>query len=320
MAKISVIIPAKSEKSDLKKVLYSLLNQNFQDFEILVISDKDIKISLNDPKIRNIRTDNPENIPELLNESIKYINSDLVCFLNQEDLLLYNALELRYIEFLKNHDLTACYGLGFDSDLSYEIKKNQNYEYFFREEKALPENSINSVLCGDIFPSVSSLMIKTKAFRKLEYNTSLDIVYAWDFFIRLFEYYKGNIIQINEPVYISRELNAAIAGNKRKYFINCLKESTKVLDIYFSGQNNSEKLNLDKYYCYKSLYYSFLFLLIEYFPFSYLSRIHLLVLYFQKNSELEGRLFDLQFLSMLLNSLIIAGKEIRTDKKLQDSL
>lgn len=41
---ISVIIPTKGDRSSLKEVLKSLINQQIKDFEILIISDKDIDV------------------------------------------------------------------------------------------------------------------------------------------------------------------------------------------------------------------------------------------------------------------------------------
>jgi|GEM_PF-3394745 len=312
MAKINVIIPYKTSGTDINKTVYSVLNQNFQDFEVLVISDNDVSLPP-DKKLKNIKLNGKHNIPQLLNFGIKYSNSGLICFLNPNDLLLYNALKLRYEKFLQHPTIAACYGFGIDTDIDYKVKYNQSYEYFINYKPDLPENSIRTVLSGDISISVSSLMLRRDIFDGAWFNPFLKNAYTWDFIIRLFNRYEGEICQISDPVYISREEEYSIKHNNQKYFIEYLKESNYILDAFFNSTETSDKLKNLNLECFKNLYSYMFYILIEYFPLNFWLRFYLLISYLKKNRQLDNKLIDLWFIAALINSLSVSKKQLLSE-------
>ncbi|MDD3014052.1 MAG: glycosyltransferase family 2 protein [Candidatus Gastranaerophilales bacterium] len=313
MAKISVIIPFKNSDADIKKVVYSVLNQNFQDFHLLIVTDEDINIPFNN-KISIIKLNNEYNTSQLLNIGIKQSNSDYICFLGPNDLLLYDALKLRYEEFQRNKSLIACYAFGIDTDFDYQIKQNQNYEYFTQKNVNLPENNIKAVLSGAINLSVSSFMIKKEVFKNIEFNPLLKTTYVWDFIIRLFNNYEGEICQIFDPVYISSEEEYNIRQNNQKYFIEYLKESNYILDNFFNNLELTDKFKDLNLQCFKNLYSYMFFILVEYFPYNFWLRFYLLVSYLKKNKQFDNKLMDFWFIGILINSLTVAKKNFLTKK------
>jgi len=313
MAKISVIIPVKNPASDIKKVVYSVLNQNYQDFQLLIVTNDDINLPFNN-KISVIKFTNEYNTPQLLNLGVKQSNSEYICFLNPNDLFLYNALKLRYEKFQKNSNPIACYGFGIDTDINYQVKKNQNYEYFTKKDVNLPDNDIKTALSGDINLSISSLMVKKEVFENIEFNTYLKTTYVWDFIIRLFNNYESRICQILDPIYISSEEEYNIVYNNQKYFIEYLKESNYILDNFFNNSQVSDKFKDLNIQCFKNLYSYMFYILIEYFPHNFWLRFYLLISYLKKNKQFENKLIDFWFIATLINSLTIAKKHILTKK------
>lgn len=314
MAKISVILPLKNPDADLKKVVYSVLNQNFQDFHLFIIANNDINFSLGD-KISLIKLTGDYHISQLLNFGIKYADSEYICFLNPNDLLLYNALKIRFDEFQKNNKLVACYGFGIDTDIDYQVKQNQNYEYFTDQNTSLPKNNIKTVLSGDMNLSISSLMLRKNIFENIElFNPYLKTTYSWDFIIKLFANYENEICQIKDPIYISREEECSIKQNNQKYFVEYLKESTCILDNFFNDLELTEKLKELKFQCFKNLYSYMFFILVEYFPYNFWLRFYLLISYLKKNQEFDNKLVEVWFISLLLNSLTLAKRNYLSGK------
>lgn len=206
-------------------------------------------------------------------------------------------MSLRFSELVKNRELIGCYGLSIDIDLNYEVKNNQNYEYFFNN-LLLPDNSYKSLLSGEMMLPISCLLVKKDVLADIQFNTKLNFTYDWEFLLKLFQKYEDKICQIKEPVCISRNEDVLYGKSKKSFFIKYLNELLKILDKFFSDENSDiQQIKCDTY---KKFYYYFLYILSEYFPHSYLLKIYLLSSYLEKNSSLGNNLFDFGFISLLL--------------------
>ena len=117
MALVSVIIPYFEKKSFIQKTLTSVLNQTFQDFEIILIYDDEnkddlvyIKKILNqNPKVKII--DNNRNLGAGLSRNIGIGKSSgsIIAFLDADDYWVPERLE-KQINFMmkKNYKFTFC--------------------------------------------------------------------------------------------------------------------------------------------------------------------------------------------------------------------
>ena len=117
MALVSVIIPYFGKKNFIKKTLTSVLNQSFQDFEIILIYDDEnkddlvyIKKILNqNPKVKII--DNNRNLGAGLSRNIGIGKSSgsIIAFLDADDYWVPERLE-KQINFMmkKNYKFTFC--------------------------------------------------------------------------------------------------------------------------------------------------------------------------------------------------------------------
>ena len=130
MALVSVIIPYFRKKSFIQKTLTSVLNQTFQDFEIILIYDDEkkddlvyIKKILNqNPKVNII--DNNRNLGAGLsrNIGIRKSSGSIIAFLDADDYWVPERLE-KQINFMmeKNYKFTFC---------NYKKKKWQRNQCF----------------------------------------------------------------------------------------------------------------------------------------------------------------------------------------------
>ncbi len=58
MAEVSIIIPTKNRPDLLNRAIISVLNQTYEDWELFIINDSDIAVSMNSSDARIHQTDN----------------------------------------------------------------------------------------------------------------------------------------------------------------------------------------------------------------------------------------------------------------------
>jgi len=112
--KISVVLPVYNVANYLRKCLDSLVNQTFKDFEVICVNDGSTDMSLgilegyslSDSRFKIINQDN-QGLSGARNTGIKEVQGDYILFVDSDDWLEENALELLYQHVS-----------GFDSDIT----------------------------------------------------------------------------------------------------------------------------------------------------------------------------------------------------------
>jgi len=100
---ISVIIPVYNQEKYLGKCILSVLSQSFLDFEVILVNDGSTDRSLNISQ-KYARKDSRVSIVNKPNEGVAYARKDgflkakgeYICFLDSDDYLAPNALEILY--------------------------------------------------------------------------------------------------------------------------------------------------------------------------------------------------------------------------------
>ncbi len=110
MSKVSVIIPTYNRSGLLCSAIISVLNQTFQDFEIIVVDDcsrdntPDVVRKLNNKKIKYIRNKTNKGEAVARNTGIMNSDSEYIAFLDDDDEWLPEKLTLQ-VDLLKNSSL-----------------------------------------------------------------------------------------------------------------------------------------------------------------------------------------------------------------------
>lgn len=116
MKKISCIVPVYNVEKHLSKCLDSILSQTFNDFEIIIIDDGstdnsgDIldKYYNNNQQCTIIHQIN-KGLSQARNEGLKYAKGEYILFLDSDDWIEKNMLELLYNKAIENNDdITIC--------------------------------------------------------------------------------------------------------------------------------------------------------------------------------------------------------------------
>ena len=132
---ISIIIPCFNSGDTLERTINSINNQTWKNKEIIVVndgsSDKDTLKIINkikdDPKIRVINQENL-GLPSARNQGVKYANGGLFYFIDSDDWLELDALELMYEVYkLNNYNGYVFSDIILEGKINKIIKKEYNF-------------------------------------------------------------------------------------------------------------------------------------------------------------------------------------------------
>lgn len=160
---ISVIIPYYKKKNFIEDTLKSIINQTYQNFEIIIVDDelslesKQVlqKVLKLDKRIKIIL--NNKNIGAGLsrNKGIEISNGDYICFCDSDDLWKHTKLE-KQLEFMKNSNLAFSF-------TSYEIINLENKKI---KKNRIAKNKLNfNDLINSCDIGLSTVMIQKKVFK-----------------------------------------------------------------------------------------------------------------------------------------------------------
>lgn len=116
-AKISVIMPVYRAEKYVEEAVNSILNQSFQDFELLIIDDKggdnsvDIVRSIHDSRIRVLENDRNRGIAYATNVGLSHAQGKYIALMDDDDIAMKDRLQLEY-DYLEGHPDIDVVGAG----------------------------------------------------------------------------------------------------------------------------------------------------------------------------------------------------------------
>jgi len=164
---VAVIIPCYNSSKYIRKTLDSVLNQNYKDLEIVAIDDGSTDVTRKIlesylPKIRILSHPNNANLGAAtsLNLGINETKSDLIAFLDSDDIWHPNKLKEQVKIFQKYSDVGLVYTNG------YVIDENDHILYKLFPDDFQEENIPREILLKCYIKTPSSVMIKKEIFEK----------------------------------------------------------------------------------------------------------------------------------------------------------
>lgn len=121
---VTVIIPTYKRADYIKRAIDSVLNQTYQDFELIIVDDNNpntqerkdleqvIEKYVNNPKIKFIQHDKNKNGAVARNTAIKLAKGEYITFLDDDDFYLKNRLEILVKALEENLQYNAAYTGG----------------------------------------------------------------------------------------------------------------------------------------------------------------------------------------------------------------
>lgn len=234
--KISVIIPVYNTESYLEKCINSILDQTFKNIELIIINDnstdnscKIIETFLNkNNNIKYINNKKNKGVSNCRNQAIKICTGEYILFVDSDDYLEKNMLEIMYNEAFKNNlDIVMCgYFLDYkDGSIQNKII-NLDDNFIYNGYEILSEilhhkNGVTGHSCNKLF---KSSIIKNN---NIEYPINIRIYEDIVFLCRLFPYCKR--IKIIKKVlyhYVQRSNSSVKSINK-----NLISDTEEVVKL-----------------------------------------------------------------------------------------
>ena len=245
MKKVSVIINCHNGEKYLKKCISSIINQKYQNFEIIFFdnfsSDNSKKIAIDFKEKRLKYFFNEKKIPlyQARNKALKKTTGEIIAFLDVDDWWDKNYLNSRKNAFNnKNYDIF--YNNVF---IFYENKKR----YVKYKNYHLPSGKIHNSLSKDYFIIISGLIVRKEVFSKIgKFNPNFNIIGDFDFVMRASKVFSFHAFNLPLTFYRIHQNNYSKMNSEIffKEFYQWYKNQKKTNDQNFIENKNYYKKKL----------------------------------------------------------------------------
>lgn len=251
--KVSVLIPCYNAEKFIFSTVSSVLNQTYQDFEIIIVNDgchdntENIVKSFNDSRIVYIYQENA-GPSAARNKGIKNASGDYIAFLDADDFWYPEKLKKQMKVFDENPNINIVYNATITEEegtLKTHIDKYRNYP--------TKEDFMRYLLCN-MFTISSSVVIKKSALYEAGlFNEDIKPAEDWDLWMRLaknhnFYYIDEVLVKLFRP-----QTSLSRSGS----IDNMKKNHLAILDKFFNIPENNKLYEKMKGEAYAHQYFMF---------------------------------------------------------------
>jgi glycosyltransferase involved in cell wall biosynthesis len=254
LSKVSVVVPIYNAGKTLDKCITSIRKQTLGDIEIVLVNDGSTDNSLDicnkySKKDKRIVLINKKNEGCIVSrrKGVKASSSEYVMFVDADDWIDKNTVEILYYEAVQNHlDITVCNMYKVIGNKSFVKQKNDSV--YFKEDKIYTREEIKDKLVvaylhGHPFPAnlfaklyKRNLLISSGKYLERIYFLGEDLYYNLEMLL------KANKVKvIDKPLYYYRA-----GGNTSKYMsymfddmVNGYKIQKEVIEEYYRDSKQS---------------------------------------------------------------------------------
>jgi len=234
--RISVIIPTYNRAHLIGRAIKSVLNQTYQDFEIIVVDDgstdntEEVVKSFNDARISYIRHEKNKGEAAARNTGIEAAKKEYIAFQDSDDESFPQRLE-KQIKIFENESQKI--GLVYSDMISIDEKGKKHYvkpAEFNPKDKFIYKKALNyeRVCIG-----IGTSLIRKSCFGVAGFfDEKIPYFVDADFFIRLSKYFY--FYHISEPLINFYRMNYDSDENLNKSLKNLIISRKLILKKYFS--------------------------------------------------------------------------------------
>ena len=243
---ISIIVPVYNAKHNLHRCIESILNQSFQDFELILVNDgsKDESLDIckefekQDKRITVIDKENG-GVSSARNAGLKLIRGKYVMFCDSDDIIHPQWCELLLAAYTKN-TLVMCKDETFYDDRALRINtkdKNETEEYSYISKKDFIFHQSDGVW-SPVLKIYESSIIKEY---NLRFPVELSLGEDLSFILQYLSVIKGEIKVLDKVLYFYRVDDTETLSKKAPSLEQCeLFNSVLNKYLYDFGQKNQE--------------------------------------------------------------------------------
>jgi len=240
---VSVVIPVYNSEKYIDDCILSVLNQTYQNVEIIVVDDKSTDssaeiIKLYAKKESNIKTiflSYNLGVGNARNEGLKFCNGDYILFLDSDDWLSSNYIEkMVYSMEFNNSDVAIANVIDY-----YTNQISANYRYNFCDSHTIDNHYAFKLLSRSIgnnfyiTPMVGSKVIRKHLFKNKELKFLTNSSYEDDYFsfILFLNAKKISIVSEAKQYYRQREnsITHQFSKNRINELLDCFNTLKKIL-------------------------------------------------------------------------------------------
>lgn len=203
--KISVVTASYNYQDYIKDTIQSVLNQTYQDWELIIIddcsTDNSVEVikSFKDPRIKLFINEKNIGLKETVQRGIKKASGEWIVFLESDDIITPDNIEKK-VKIAKqfpevNLIFNDCEFFGDEERISTVHNSLKKTRKILREKKYPAKMFYNFYLSNKIF-TFSSVMAKLDDLLKIDFNTEIDALLDWWLWVQMA--YRGKFYYIPE--------------------------------------------------------------------------------------------------------------------------
>lgn len=258
--KVSVIINFHNGEKYLINSIKSVLDQEYQDYELILWDNnstdnsKEIIKKFNDKRIKYYHNSKKVPLYEARNMAIKKSDGDLIAFLDCDDWWEKNYLSSREKNF-ENPDFDYFY-----CNTNFFFEKNKKYQLY--KKFNLPKGKIFDQLAKDYFIIISGVIFRKKVFENSYFNEKYSIIGDYDFLMRIskkfnahsnnqpllnYRLHDKNFLKLNSKMYYQEYKDWYHKNLNDNFFFkkkNLFEKKLKNLEISYLIKNQNKDFNI----------------------------------------------------------------------------
>ena len=231
LPKICVIVPVYNVEEYLAKCLDSVINQTYKNLEIICVNDGSTDSSAKildeyakkDCRIKIINQKN-QGLSAARNTGMSNCTSEYVYFLDSDDYIAPETIDLLYIEMIRNDADTSfagvvCFGDGI-VEKSAVVSKQQWFDKFMKKTGVQP---VPVDIRSEIVPTAWNTLYKMSIIKKHNIQFPVGLINEDEYWLWAYMIHCKKYVNINVPTYYYLQRANSIMGT--------CAASTKCLDI-----------------------------------------------------------------------------------------
>ena len=235
---VSVIVPTHNRPDMLKETIQSILDQTFQDFEIIVVNDAGQDVStvvqtFNSPKISYLSHETNKGLAGARNTGTRAARGKYIAYLDDDD-IFYPEHLATLVTFLQESGESVAYT---DAYRAHQVRREDGtYAVTERDVPYSFDFNFKDILIGNYIP-VTCFMHDIKCIHEAGYfDESLHSHEDWDLWIRMSQKYAFHHIKKLTCEFRWREDGTSMTSSKEPEFISTQER------IYEKYQHISSRL------------------------------------------------------------------------------
>ena len=208
---VSVILPTFNRAKEINRSVYSILNQTYKDFELIIVDDcstdctQEIINEIRDSRIKYIRHETNKGAAAARNTGIKAAQGNLIAFQDSDDEWIPEKLakQVRVISALPENVGVVYSGFW---------KLGKQKKYIPSKNITIKEGMIYNQLLHGNFVGMPVSIIRRECFDTVGgFNEHLRALEDWELFLRISTHFKFKYI--DEPLVLSYETDNSVSAN-----------------------------------------------------------------------------------------------------------